>query len=142
MIKPYSQVEAIFLTIFFSFWRSLVFLSISVLSFMLLSILSSFTVPMIIFALIFFIPISLLIAFVLYLAATLVSRELDKNLSKTLQFISYRIIPPIVFILIGYFSSVVADEDKIYYYLSIPLSFLIIYFFDKAIKLLDKPRKV
>jgi len=139
MLKTY--LENIITVIFFPIWTSFVFIGISTFSFIILTILSDFNIAMAIVATIFFVPFALVILFLFYLVAMTVNKEIDKGSNKTIRLISKNIIPPIVFFVVGMFSSVIEKEDKFEYYLSIPLAFLIMYFFDKIIKFLEKPKK-
>lgn len=74
----------------------------------------------------------------MHFAVKAVDKVIDKLNNKILKFVSINIIPPIVYILIDQYSSLIKDEDKLEYYLSIPFSFLIMYFFDKIIKKINK----
>jgi hypothetical protein len=142
MLKTDLQSKTIFLALFVAIWRSFIFLGISIFSFFTLSILSSFSIQVAIFAIIFFLPLFLFILLTLYYVATVIDKKIDKISDKILKIISHKIMPPIVFLLIAQFSSVIEEGDRSYYYLSIPLSFIIIHFFDKIIKFLERKRSM
>lgn len=138
MLEFNLDIKNIFLILFFSIWRTFVFIGISVFSFLALKTFSDFGFPMVILAIILFLPFFLIILFVLHFAVKAVDKVIDKLNNKILKFVSINIIPPIVYILIDQYSSLIKDEDKLEYYLSIPFSFLIMYFFDKIIKKINK----
>jgi hypothetical protein len=140
MVKSKFKFYNIFVLIFISIWSSFVFTAISFFAFISLEIITT-SILMAIVGGIIFIPFVLLILFLLYFAAKSINREINYCENKVLKIISRNIIPPVVYLLIGSFASIIDENNRLNYLLSMPLSFLIIYLFNRISKILDEKKE-